>query len=50
MVSLEEQMSKTCRLVRRPTRDDREDERAQLVDEDGRVVALVEEIPASYRN
>jgi hypothetical protein len=38
-------------LTRRPTRDDREEERAQLRTADGRVMALVERVdPSSLPN
>lgn len=50
MTLLQEQIPERLRLIRRPTRDEREDECAQLVDETGRVIAVVEEIPLSYRN
>lgn len=38
------------RLERRPTRDDREEERMQLRSEDGRVVALVERVDPAGLN
>jgi hypothetical protein len=46
MVSLQEQIPKGAKLIRRPSRDEREDECPQLVDDTGRVLAIVEEIPA----
>ncbi len=50
MVSLEEQIPRGTRLLRRPTRDEREDDLPELRDEDGRVVALVEMIPVDSLN
>jgi hypothetical protein len=46
MVSLADQIPQSLQLIRRPSRDEREDECPQLVDDTGRVLAIVEEIPA----
>lgn len=46
MVSLQEQIPYRMKLIRRPSRDEREDDLVELRDEDGRTLALVEEIPA----
>lgn len=46
-----EHIPASMRLERRPTRDDREDERMQLRTADGHVVALVERVdPANLLN
>ncbi len=45
VIPLREQIPYRLRLVRRPSRDSREDDLPELRDEDGRVLAIVEEIP-----
>lgn len=45
MNHLEEHIPAGLALTRRPTRDDREEELAQLRTADGRVWALVEKVP-----
>jgi hypothetical protein len=47
MNHLEEHVPTTLRLERRPTRDAREEELAQLRTADGRVMALVERVDPS---
>jgi hypothetical protein len=50
MVSIQEQIPKGTRLIRRPSRDEREDDLPELRTEDGRTIAVVEEIPTDYRH
>lgn len=45
MVLLEEQIALSDRLVRRPTRDDREEVLPVLLGDDGNILAIVEMIP-----
>lgn len=45
-----EHIPATLRLERRPTRDDREEELAQLRTADGRVLALVERVDPAALN
>ncbi len=45
MAPLQEQIPMAMRLIRRPTRDEREESYAELRTEDGRVVAKVELMP-----
>lgn len=46
MNPLTEQIPERLKLIRRPTRDEREDACPLLADDTGRVMAIVEEIPA----
>jgi hypothetical protein len=46
MLHLQNQIPQSYTLVRRPSRDEREDALPEVRDEDGRVMAVVEEIPA----